>query len=289
MNKGKNCLLMIDELDVSEDVKEALWKVYFVCSSDNVNIKKAVKDVFIISPLCKELEKITKCYERIIISKGVYPMRGSRTYLELAFPVSGKDADYKAFFSSPKLAAGTQNKYSGVFVISFELWKSSRDLMRDAAFDELIKYIDETKKDGISFVFHCTPEFKEPDLLKAELEKHLNLITLVHTYPDIERATEFVVKRLAKAGFMLDKPAKKEIKCILNEKIDFKSGGYRGYDTLEKLVSNLLFELVFTAGRKGEDNYFHIGKKDILKIAPSISVPNEEKTDDIHRKKAGFI
>lgn len=119
--------------NIAYSIKDTLHKIERVTSSSNKKMKASVKDILLVSPSCKELSKIAKCYERIITSNGVYPVRGVRTYMELVYPASGKDSDLKAFFASPRLAAATQNKFTGVFLISFEQWNGANELIMDSA------------------------------------------------------------------------------------------------------------------------------------------------------------
>ena len=277
---------LIENLNTSEEIKDVLRKINSVASSSNSKVKQSVKDLFIISPSCKELSKIAKCYERIIVTNGVYPTRGTRTYLELAFPSSGKERDYKEFFASPQLAAATQNYFTGVFLISFEQWTSANDLVKDSAFKDLTQYID-SNKERISFVFHVTPEFRDSNHLQKELSKHLNVCLLKHSLPDMDSTIQYVEKQLSEAGIKLDSSGKREIIKLLEEKIDVTSKSFQGYRTLEKFVSNLWFELyAITAGKNGDPNSSYcIGGEEIKVIASAIDIPDE---NDSYQIKLGF-
>lgn len=277
---------LIRNLNTSEDIKVVLRKINSVASSSNSKMKQSVKDLFIVSPSCKELTKIAKCYERIIITNGVYPTRGTRTYLELAFPYSRREQDYKEFFASPKLAAATQNYFTGVFLISFEQWTSSNDLVKDFAFKDLISFID-SNKEHISFVFHVTPKFRDAIYLKNELAKHLNICQLEHSLPDLNSAINYVEKQLSEAGIKMDSSGKREITKLLEERIDVTSKSYQGYRTLEKFVSNLEFELYATIVGKNCDKEFSccIGSEEVKVIAADIDIPDESYS---FQRKLGF-
>lgn len=270
----------IRNLKVSEETKTLLRKINNVASSSNTKMKKAVKDLFVISPSCKELSKLAKCYERIIVLNGVYPIRGTRTYLELAFPCSQRGSDYKEFFASPKLAAATQNCFAGVFLISFEQWNNAGELIKESAFGDLIKFL-ESNKENISFVFHITSEFQNSELLYKELSKQLNLCQIKHSHPDLTLAIEYVEKQLNEAGIDWDTSGKEEMEKLIGEKINVMSPAYRGYKTLEKLVSNLQFEIYSSASEKtdtGGEAKVHIRKEDIVKIAGNIENPDVSET-----------
>ncbi len=284
-NKAKTCNEMIQSLNVSDEVKDGLYKIDKVASSGNQLIKSAVKDLFISCPSCKELSKIAKCYERIITCNNVYPVRGTRTYLELAFPSSGIDKDYKEFFASPKLAAATQNYFTGVFLISFEQWGGANDLIRSPAFNELVKFINDNKS-RISFVFHVKPEFKEQKVLLNEISKYVNLYIMEHNLPDMNMAFKFVETKLNESGIELDKAGKQELKKLLEDKIDMDASTYKGYQTLERFASNLQFELYIQkcmdSDNEKKTDFCLIGKDEVKRVSNSILMP--DKTISCKRK-----
>lgn len=286
-NSANDCNRLIDGLNTSKEIKDALRKIFYVASSENSKMKQSIKNLFIVSPTCKELSKIGKSYERIITSNDVYSTRGSRTYLELAFPASDNQSDYKEFFASPQIAAATQNYFSGVFLISFELWKSANELLKDKVFDDLISFID-SNKNNMKFVFHVTPEFNDASYLETELEKILNIYSLKHLYPDVGEAFKYIEKKLNEAGIVLDSDAKFQLKEILYEIKHVGSGlSYFDYRTLDKIAANLQFELYVNSEDKREDLKFCvIQKKDIAMIASKIMMPEAEKSIC---RKVGFM
>ncbi|MGN0438748.1 MAG: hypothetical protein ACI4F4_09520 [Lachnospiraceae bacterium] len=278
---------LIENLNTSEEIKDVLRKINSVASSNNPKMKQSIKNIFIVSPTCDELSKIAMCYERIITTNRVYPTRGTKTYLELAFPASGKDIDYREFFASPKLVAATQNYFTGVFLISFEQWKSASELIRDIAFVDLTNFIN-SNKEHISFVFHVTPQFKDAKQLQKEFAKHLNICQIEHSLPDLKNAIQYVEKQLCEGGVELNASGKRELKKLLEEKIDVTSNSYYGYRTLEQLVSNLLFEFCAVISEKSdsvEEMSFSIGKEEVKGIASKIDIPDES---DIFHSKLGF-
>ena len=69
MTKDNTAKSMIDELNVSNEIKDTLYKIERVASSPNKKMKASAKDILLVSPSCKELSKIAKCYERMKISQ----------------------------------------------------------------------------------------------------------------------------------------------------------------------------------------------------------------------------
>ncbi|MBQ3545482.1 MAG: hypothetical protein IJA34_10950 [Lachnospiraceae bacterium] len=289
IKNNKTCHDLINSLNVSDEIKETLYRIESVAVSNNDRLKTSVKDLFISSPSCKELSKIAKCYERIITTNKVYPIRGSKTYLELAYPAYAKYEDYMEFFASPRLVAATQDKYTGVFLISFEQWKSANEFIRDMAFDKLIKFIEDNKT-NISFVFHVIPEFQNSEILYKELSKHTvsNPCYIEHSFPDMEHAIEFVEIQLKESGIAFTGAGKREMKKLVENKINISSNGYRGYSTLEKLVSNLQFELCASIGKsttRDIKKQIVIDKEELKMIAGNIDIPDENET---YHRKLGF-
>ena len=279
----------IDELNTSQQIKTFLRKVEDVASSGNAKIMGSVADIFIKSPACSELSKISHVYEDVISGYGVYPFRGVGTYLELAFPAGGTEQDYKEFFASPRRVAATQNRFSGVFLVSFEQWKSANDLIRDTNFKSLLKFI-EANKNNISFVFHVTPEFRDAKDLLNELSSHINLVYLEHFLPDRLQALEYIKSQLKAADIDLTQDALEEIDRLVDEKIDLSSKNYHGYKTLERLSKRLLFELydkrdVNSVDRSGT-NAVEVSGEEIAEVSAKIDV---QVGSDLHTHKIGFV
>lgn len=281
---------LIEHLNASEEIKEVLHRMNCVASSYNPKMKQSVKDLLVVSSGCEEVSAIAKCYERIITANGVYPTRGTRTYLELAFPATDEETEYREFFASPRLAAATQNHFSGVFLISLEQWKGATELIKKDAFEELLKFIDRNQQ-HTSFVFHITPQFRDRKLLQNELNRYLNLCTLEFSLPDRNLALLYVEQQLEKAGICLSASGKKELRRLMEEIIDITPEAYHGYRTLEKFAADLQFELyanrtyktktdqTVSCDKEGilEDLGKDVGKEEIQAVASYITIPNREK------------
>ena len=275
----------IDNLQVSDSIKEALRKIEIVVSSENENVKSTVKDLFIVGPTCKELSEIARCYERIIVRNSVCSIHGARTYLELAFPATGDRNELNGFFASPRLAAATQNSFTGVFLISFVRWENANSLLQNVGFQKLLEFVEENKS-NISFVFHVTPEFKNRGILENELSKYVNLCSLEHSFPDVEAAVKYVEKQCEETGIILEEEAKNEMKQLIEEKIvvDCKLD----YSILERFAANFQFEayayfsLVKDKEKKQE---MRVGKREMEFITKNIEMPKHKMASS---NKIGF-
>lgn len=286
-NKANKYKKMIEDLNVSEQIKEFLRRVEEVASSGNSKLKASVADIFIKSPSCSELSKLARTYENIITGYGVYPFRGVGTYLELAFPSRGTDRDYKDFYASPRRVAATSNHFSGVFLISFEQWGSADEVIRDESFDSLVKFIEANRR-RISFVFHITPDFRDGKILYDELSKYANLEYLEHFFPDKAEAAEYIKNQIREAEIELSQAGIAEIDRLIDERLDVTAKSYNGYRTLEKISKRLLFELYSRQGQKsermGEESRIEVDAKDVAEMSSLIDMHQ----DSDHRRKIGF-
>lgn len=275
---GNKYETLINNLKVSEEAKSILRRVKKIAASSNGKVKASVKDLFVVSPSCKELSKYARCYEQIIMGHGVYKIRGAATYMELAFPQGNKE-DYQKFFASPRIVASTQNYFTGVFLISFEQWTSSRDLLSEEGFRHLLQFVDDNKH-RISFVFHVRPEFGGCSQLVQALKRHVNLLETKISYPDLDVAADYVAKQLKESGMKLSAKAKTELKKLIDEKVDMNSPAYSGYTTLEMLVEDIRFELYDSITTREEVDCKETCKtvcdKNVRLVAESIDVSVEE-------------
>lgn len=269
-------ICLIENLKVSREIKDTLLKINTVAGAANKRVQASVKNLFIKCPECKELSEIARCYERIIVSNGVYLTRGKRTFLELAFPNSDMDEDYNKFFASPKLASETENFFSGVFLVSFEQWNSANELLRNRAFPKLIKYIDSNKK-NMSFVFHITPTFRDSNFLQNELSKHLNFLSLEYAF-DIDSSLTYVAEQFEEAGITISESGINEIKQLIESKTNVM-----GDNALEQLVDNMLFEIyALVVQDDGFKKVIEIGVQEVKSIIGKMKFPDE--TINVERK-----
>ena len=273
----------IDRLNVSDEAKEVLRRIEKVASSENRIIKASVKDIFVTCPADAGLKEFAHTYESIIMKNRVYQVKGTRTYLELAFPKYGSEQDYHRFFQSPKIVASILNKFVGVFMISFEQWSSSHELIKDGRFKQLLKFIEDNKN-NISFIFHTLPDFENSMQLMRELEKHINLLEVQLTYPDLREATEYIASKLKESGMNLDSNANEKFTEFIKEKLNVESKAYKGFLTLDKLFRGIQFELCSKIELQGEKTYA-ITAADIKDLHSQIEGTSDEHS---YQGKLGF-
>lgn len=277
-------LELIENLNVTEEAKVVLRKMQRVASSSNPAIKASVKNLFVTCPHGAALSDYARAYERIIIENDVYRVVGKGTYLELAFPKMGTDKEYSEFYNSAKIVAATINDYTGVFLVSFEQWSGYNEIVRDSAFSEFLKFVDNNKK-NISFVFHVLPEFSDREKFYSLLNGHVNLKKVELSNPDLSKATDFIIGELKRSEITLTDSARKKLGEFVSEKVDISSQDYLGYRTLERLSNNIIFEAtcIFDEEQKTDKK---IDVQTMERLSGEVEFSLDERTT---KSKLGFV
>lgn len=250
-NWAGSIMQMIGELKLKEDIKDKLVELTKVAGDPDPGIRRSVKDLFIKCPSCDELLKIGRVYERIVKENRIYQGCGARTFLALSFPNSSDRSKARDFFASPRIASGTSNVFSGVFLISFEEYERGQELVDSEHFGKLIEYLD-LNRSHTSFIFHVRNEMRDADCVLNELKKHVNLISMTFSHPDLAEASVYVSDRLRSSGVELDRNATAAIRKLIHEKANPELSGYDGYHSLELLADNIRYEIV--AGDYGKSD-----------------------------------
>ncbi len=229
-------------MNIPEETKEVLEKIEYAAKMNKGSFKKSIPSVFLESDKGTGSSFFAHVYERILATNHVYMVRGTKTFLELVFPRNGKEKDYQRFFQSPKTVASIQNKFFGVFAISFEEWEG-KELIESEEFEALLTFID-NNKNNIFFVFQVTREFKAKEELKRVLNNHINLVEAHLGYMDYDIATDYILKYLGNDGISFSVKGKAELKKFLHRKLDLESQNFVGYHSLEQVARSIQFELL---------------------------------------------
>ena len=228
-------------INIPEETKEVLQKIEYAAKANGGAFKKSIPSVFLEGDKGTGSSVFAHVYERILATNHVFMVRGSKTFLELVFPRYGKEQDYQRFFQSPKIVASVQNKFYGVFAISFEEWEGM-DLIESEQFKALLSFVD-NNKDNIFFVFQVTRDFKEKDKLRKVLNNHINLVEAHLGYIDHDMATDYILELLKDDGISFSANGKEELKAFLHKKVDMESENFAGYHSLEQIARSIQFEL----------------------------------------------
>lgn len=229
-------------MEIPEKTKAVLEKIEYVAKINKGSLKKSIPSVFLEGDKGAGSSRFAYVYERILAINHVYMVRGSKTFLELVFPKNGNEKDYQRFFQSPKTVASIQNRFYGVFAISFEEW-DGKDLIESEQFKALLTFID-NNRDNIFFVFQVTSGFKEKEELRKILNNHINLVEAHLGYMDLDMAADYIQKCLENDGIRFSVNGKKEFKRFLHRKLNMESRDFAGYHSLQQIARSLQFELL---------------------------------------------
>lgn len=229
-------------VSVSRQTVEVLKKIRKAAASSHDPFKKSIPSILLVGDVGAGRSEFSRAYERMLATNYVYTVRGANTYLELVFPKDGEERDYSRFFSSPGKVASFQNRFYGVFAISFEEWKGT-DLLGSRWFEDLITFID-NNKENIYFIFQITTSFGAKEGLERVLRNHVNLVEADLKQPGLQVAADYVQKCMEEDGIVFDESGKKELRELLGRRLNVDSAAFAGYTTLQQVSKCILFELM---------------------------------------------
>ena len=225
----------------SKEAADVLKKIEKAAKNNRYSTSKSIPSIFLVGDIGVGRTEFACNYEKLLASNKVYTVRGTGTYVELVFPANGSERDYQRFFRSPGLVASIQNKFYGVFAISFEEWKG-KELIESEVFNYLLTFID-NNRDNIYFVFMVTSDFLAREELRKILNNHINLAEVFIEKPSMSRATDFIISSLNSDGISFDQSGKKALSTLLSNKLDMDSSSFSGYRSLTQISKSILFEL----------------------------------------------
>ena len=255
----------IEKLNIDAKAKTALYQIQTIARSDASYCKQLVPNLLLVSPSGAGTTEYGKVYSRIIDENHIYDIRGLSTFLELDFPCDDSPREYNLFFSSPRVAASTQNNFYGTFLLSFSRFEG-RDLFTNPYFDTLLEFVEQNR-DNMHFIFHVLPEFTEKEKLQMSLNRILHMVRGEFDHPNLEMSTEYVWTRLADVGISLPNTYKEKFKTALSgwmEQTEFD-----GYGSLELIAKRMQYEL-FLIGIGNVD--MECFEKAVNKALPDITV-----------------
>lgn len=231
-------------LQLNSDAAECLMnmdKLLHYAGSERDGKGKTAVALLVVAPEGAGLTSFSKVYSGIVDDVAAYARSSKEiTFLELDFP-KNNEGEEKLFFASPGRLAANRNHFLGTMVISlreFEGW----DLIRSESFDQLLRFVN-SNKEYIHFVIHVLPEFKATAALLARLRTILNVAEVRLLVPDQEEAYTYVIREITKRKVHFGKNAECMLKNEVLPKV-LEAQNYRGYTTLERLVDQIVYELI---------------------------------------------
>ena len=241
MIEGKDFDIPFMAMD--EEACRVINRMFSAAKTKKSNIKQSMPSIFLTAEHGSGITSFGKTCAYILEKNRVFPVRGKNCFLELTFPGSNsEEIIFRKFFSSSRTATSTQNRFYGAFLIHFDEYENGRELVQSKGFEQLLSFIQENK-DNIFFIFCFSDRFPGETMIYQELisNTNINLVKVHLQYPNADSSLSYIQNQLEEDDFWLDKEAKEEFKLFVQELIDNNS--FCGYQTLEKLVKSLRFEL----------------------------------------------
>lgn len=230
----------IDKLWVDDDAKKLLKIIEKMAASENVEVKNAIPSLMVVSDIGCGLSSYSRAYGELLEEFSVFRIKGKNTFLELVFPKDNPQ-DEKLFFSSPRRAAATKNRFYGTFLISFSEYEG-KDLLKSEGFLRLMEYVEQNRE-NVYFVFHVLPHFTEKSRLLAKLALLLNVKQIHLKKPDEEKSFAYLMEKIKGKGMELADGCGEYLNQSIIEKL-IKSNSYAGYITLNNVVQRVYYEMV---------------------------------------------
>ncbi len=231
----------IDLLLVNEDIKKTLKKIETMTRLEESSKSNIVPSIFLIADRGCGVSSLGKVYSGIIDNSVLMGIRGSETFIELVFPKDNPQ-DENLFFSSPQRAASIRNRFYGTMLISFEEFEG-QDLLKSESFIKLLHFV-ESNKENIYFIFRILPEYSTKRQLKAHLRKIVNIVEITMNKPDVKMACDYVISELKEKGLVLTNESRNLLEGKVFDVI-VKADSYEGYKSLDKLISEIEYELAY--------------------------------------------
>lgn len=272
----------VDSSKSRTDPKRVLNQIERASKCEIHSYKKVIPSVFLIGDKGSGRSSFAHQYEDILSTNGVYEVRGIRTFCELVFPKDGSEKDYYRFFKSPNIVASVQNRFYGVFSISFEDWDGN-ELLISEWFQKLLTFID-NNKDNIYYVFQVTSAFDAKEDLRKVLHRHLNLVEVSLALPTIKAATDYIISYIESGGIVVDDSAQNELQGMLERRLHLEKSSYAGYCTLSQMAESIIFEL--SSSNMLSYDQVAITSNMLRDIEPRIITPEDIS---IKSKSIGFL
>ena len=228
----------IDDLNGKKEVKIFLKQILKVAKSPKTDMRSTIPHILLEAREGNGISTFSKLYADIIEQYHVLPQRGHHTFLELKYPKDAANEEYMRFLQSSRDAAGTQNKYWGVFLIRISEWSAKSDL-NNIHFMKLIEFVQKNRS-NIRFVFHILPNAANENEIEAFLKQYINLKKVSIPDPDENELTKYAIKKAAEEKLALDIGAR-EYFCNIIVELS-KKQYFRGYSSIEDMLERMKYE-----------------------------------------------
>lgn len=273
-NSEKNIL---DTLNVSLEDKKLIKDIFISIQSENPVIKKTIPNLIMVAPDGAGTTTLGKEIAKVMEENYFFRTRGNDVYLELTLPKPDYSMDkdlLDKFFASPRIAAGTQNKFYGVFLIDLSAWDSKELMIYQPAVWKRVTNFVKDNKNNIYFCFRIKPDFAESEKLEKELKKFLPIRTIEVKALTPKQSVQYICESMKRDGVVLSSTAKEALQKALLESGMLEQDKFLGYHSLELLVRELEYRLI----TGWEEKKSTVSAKQIQQVMESILPKQETKS-----------
>ena len=228
----------IESLICKEDARIVLRQILNVAKHPEADMRTTIPHILLEANEGSGITTFSQLYADIITQYHVLPQRGCNTFIELKYLKEAKNEEYLRFFQSARDAAGTQNKYWGVFLIRLSDWPAKSDL-KDINFVRLMEYILKNKS-NIKFVFHILPDAENKIEIELLMKQYINVKRVYIPDPKISELTHYAFEKAAQKNLLLDLQASKYFPNLVEELS--KKQYFRGYSSIEDMLDRVKYE-----------------------------------------------
>lgn len=281
----------LEKFDFGDNLsKSHMENLLSVVQNHNLQKPCILPHLFISAPDGAGTTTLGKAISQELEKNHYFKIHGQTTFLELSLPKPESQSDASMldkFFASPRIAAGTQNKFYGLFLVDLSAWRG-KDLMISTVIEKLMNFVKENRN-NIYFCFRVKPDFEEKEKLIRELKKYLSVRTIELKSLNYSQVEQFICDCMETDGLILPMDSKEELHKLLQETYLLNREDSLGYYSIELFVKELeyqlLTELKETSEEEKEKKQRVISKNQIQKVMMELFPRQETRTN---RKGFGF-
>jgi hypothetical protein len=161
-----------------------------------------------------------------------------KCFLSLKYSKDISEQEIRRFFDSPRIRAEHYNRFIGTFCIEISEYLYSLDL---PVFRRLMNYVS-SMKDDVKYIFIISTDDKNAAaLVHGTLRRHLRINQLTIGYSEVKRYVDYAIALFGNYKM----PFERGVEQILKEYIEILSQktSFAGYDTVSRLVDDIVFEM----------------------------------------------
>lgn len=203
--------------------KSNIETLFSIIQRQKPDIHQRIPHLLIMAPDGAGTTTLTKEIAREMQRNYFFKIHGKEIFLELTLPKPENPLDtvlLDKFFSSPRIAASTQNKFYGLFLIDLSAWDGIDDFLnyRFNVLNRLLNFM----RDNINNIYFCIrvkPDFQGKDKLEKMLKTVITLRKINMTTLGFSQCIQFIENE----GLFLSPDAQNELLELENNHLTYRS------------------------------------------------------------------